>query len=130
MNAPSFGSRLKELRIGKKLTLRDCTVQLGVDPSNWSKLERGVNPAPKDIEVLESWATFFSLEGRAKQEFFDAASLSRHEIPADLASDEKVLAALPTFFRAARGAELDDEKLKQFIEDIRALHSPDPKAHL
>jgi transcriptional regulator with XRE-family HTH domain len=125
----NFGDQIKDLRIGKGLTLRQCSEQLGVDPSNWSKLERAINPAPKDVALLETWAQFFALKGEAKQAFFDAASLSRSEIPADLASDERVMAALPAFFRAARGAELDETQLRQFVEDVRALHSPDPKAH-
>jgi len=124
----NFGEQLKDLRIRKDLTLRQCSEQLGVDPSNWSKFERGVNPGPKDITILESWAEFFGLRGAAKQEFFDAAALSRRELPADLASDEKVLAALPAFFRAVRGAELDESQLRQFVEDVRGLHSPEPKA--
>ena len=125
----NFGDQLKDLRIGKGLTLRQCSEQLGVDPSNWSKLERAINPAPKDVAILETWAQFFILKGETKQAFFDAAALSRSEIPADLASDERVMAVLPAFFRAARGAELDETQLRQFVEDVRALHSPDPKAH-
>ena len=42
-----------------------------------------------------------------------------------MASDKRVLAALPAFFRAVRGSELEGDKLKEFIEDIRSLHSPD-----
>ena len=124
----NFGAQLKDLRIAQGLTLRECSDQLGVDPSNWSKLERGINPAPKNITVLEAWADFFHLTGEAKQTFFDAAALSRHELPADLASDERVLAALPAFFRAARGSELDETSLKQFVADVRALHSSDPRS--
>lgn len=123
----TFGEQLKDLRIRKELTLRQCSEQLGVDPSNWSKFERGVNPAPKDIAILEGWAAFFGLGGDGKQQFFDAAALSRRELPPDIASDEKVLAALPAFFRAVRGAELDETQLKQFIDDVRALHSPHPQ---
>ena len=100
----TFGEQLKDLRIKKELTLRQCSEQVGVDPSNWSKFERGVNPAPKDIAILENWAAFFVLCGAAKQAFFDAAALSR-------------------------GAELDERQLKQFVEDVRALHSPDPERH-
>ena len=124
----NFGEQLKDLRIAKGLTLRQCSERIGVDPSNWSKLERGINPAPKDIAILEEWAAFFALKGEARQAFFDAAALSRREIPADIASDDRVMAALPAFFRAARGAELDETQLRQFVEDVRALHSPGPKA--
>lgn len=124
----NFGALLKDIRIAKSLTLRQCCELLSVDPSNWSKLERGITPAPKDPAILEAWADSLDLTGEARQGFLDTAALSRRELPADIASDEKVMAALPAFFRAARGAELDDNALKQFVEDVRALHSAKPKA--
>lgn len=123
----NFGALLKDIRIAKGLTLRQCCELLGVDPSNWSKLERGITPAPKDPAILEAWADSLELAGGARQQFLDTAALSRRELPADIASDEKVMAALPAFFRAARGSELDDAALKQFVEDVRALHSTKPK---
>ena len=118
----NFGALLKDIRIAKGLTLRQCCEQLGVDPSNWSKLERGITPAPKDPAILENWADALELSGAVRQEFIDTAALSRHELPADIASDERALAALPAFFRAARGSELDEAALRQFVEDVRALH--------
>jgi transcriptional regulator with XRE-family HTH domain len=122
-NTMKFGTLLKDLRIRREQTLRACSKALGVDPSNWSKLERGVNPAPRDIATLDQWAAHFQIKGQEKQAFHDAAALSRNELPPDLASDETMLAALPAFFRAARGRELDEAKLRQFVEDVRKLHS-------
>jgi transcriptional regulator with XRE-family HTH domain len=124
----NFGDKLKELRIQKRLTLRDCAAVLQVDPSNWSKFERSITPAPKDTEILESWAEYFSLAGQEKSAFFDLAALSRKQIPEDIADDARVMQALPAFFRAVRGKELEGDKLNQFIEDIRKLHSPDTPA--
>ena len=124
----NFGALLKDIRIAKGLTLRQCCERLGVDPSNWSKLERGITPAPKDPAILETWADSLELAGETRQQFLDTAALSRRELPADIASDEQVMAALPAFFRAARGSELDDAALKQFVEDVRALHSAKPRA--
>lgn len=123
----NFGAFLKDIRIAKGLTLRQCSELLGVDPSNWSKFERGITPAPKDPAIVEAWAEALSLAGEARQSFLDTAALSRRELPADIAADEKVLAVLPAFFRAARGSELDDAALKQFVEDVRALHSASPR---
>lgn len=120
----TFGMQLKEYRIRAELTLRECSISLGVDPSNWSKLERGINSAPKE-EVLAKWAKFLKLSAEETQSFLDLAAISRREIPKDLASDEVVLNALPVFFRAARGAEMDDAKLAQFVDQVRKLHSPD-----
>ncbi len=120
----NFGDKLKELRIQKRLTLRDCAAILAVDASNWSKFERNVTPAPKDIEILESWAEFFELTGDAKGTFFDLAALSRKQLPEDIADDARVMQALPAFFRAVRDKELEGDKLKEFIEDLRKIHSP------
>ena len=121
----NFGELLKDARIRNRLTLRQCSVRLGVDASNWSKIERGINPAPRDIGVLESWAAFFHLEAGERQAFFDAAALSRREIPRDIASDARLLQALPAFFRAVRGNEMNREKMEQFISDLRAVNTPD-----
>src|SRR5438552_3843146 len=97
-----FSERLKELRIARGLTLRECSQKVGVDPSNWSKLERGITPAPKDQSIIEGWAEALSFNYDERISLLDAAAISRGEIPNDLASDEKVLAALPVFFRVAR----------------------------
>lgn len=116
---------MKDLRIAKELTLRQCCLELSVDPSNWSKMERGVTPPPRESKLLDCWAKFFGLTGDQKREFMDLAALARKEIPPDMASDDTVIAALPAFFRAVRGHELEGDRLKQFIEDLRAVHSPD-----
>ena len=121
----TFGQLIKDMRIRKELTLRRCSADLGIDPSNWSKMERGVTPPPKDTGIIQQWAKFFGLSGSEGQNFTDLAAIARKEIPMDMASDATVIAALPVFFRAVRGQELEGEKLKQFIEDLRAVHSPD-----
>ena len=122
-----FGELVKNLRIERKLTLRQFCVEINVDPSNWSKIERGVSPAPKSKDVLSQWADYFDLVDDGRQQFMDLADLSRAEIPHDMASNELVMAAMPAFFRAARGHKLSDDKLSEMIEDVRLLHSPDKK---
>ena len=123
-----FEQLLKDVRIRRRLTLRQCSADLGVDASNWSKIERGVNPAPKDIAVLENWATFFQLVGEERQAFFDTAALSRRELPHDIATDARLLQALPAFFRAVRGSEMDQAKMEQFVQDLRSVHTPDKES--
>ena len=91
----TFGLLLKDLRIDRKLTLRTCSAGLGVDASNWSKMERGITPAPRDIAVLDRWANFFCLRLHMRQSFFDLAALSRHELPPDITSNRKIMRALP-----------------------------------
>jgi len=120
-----FTETIKSLRLQKRLTLRDFCQQVGLDPSNWSKVERGVNPPPGDVGLLERLADFFGLTGAEKLAFLDAAALQRREIPADVADNAILQRALPAFFRAARGHELTDAELKNLAEDIRKLHTRD-----
>jgi len=120
-----FNDTVKSLRLQKRLTLRDFCAQAGLDPSNWSKVERGVNPPPGDIGLLERLAAFFGLAGAAKLAFIDEAALQRREIPADVAENAILQKALPAFFRAARGHELSAQELQSLAEDIRKLHTPD-----
>lgn len=120
-----FNETVKSLRIEKRMTLRDFCEQAGLDPSNWSKVERGINPPPGDIALLERLAELLGLEGEKKLAFMDEAALQRREIPADVAENEILQKALPAFFRAARGHELTEEELKSFAEDIRKLHTRD-----
>ncbi len=115
----NFGELVKDLRIAKQLTLRQGCAELGLDPSNRSKMERGVTPRPRDPTLLERWAKFFGLSGDKQQEFLDLASLARQEIPPDVASDKTVIAALPAFFRAVRGP-LGDRVLDR-AATLRAL---------
>ena len=121
-----FSETVKSLRIQKKLTLRDFCQQVGLDASNWSKVERGINPPPGDIGFLESLANFFDLRGNDKLAFIDEAALQRNELPPDIAGDEILQKALPAFFRAARSHKLTEAELKQFADDIRKLHTRTP----
>jgi len=120
-----FNETVKSLRLKKRLTLRDFCSQAGLDPSNWSKVERGVNPPPGDVGLLERLADFFGLAGADKLAFIDEAALQRREIPADVAGNAILQKALPAFFRAARGHELSEQELQSLAEDIRKLHTPD-----
>ena len=120
-----FSDTVKSLRLEKRLTLRDFCEQAGLDPSNWSKVERGINPPPGDAETLERLGAFFGIVGDEKLAFMDAAAVQRREIPLDVADNVILQKALPAFFRAARGHELSETELKSLAADIRKLHTRD-----
>ena len=71
----NFGEFVRQLRIDREISLRQCCLDLEVDPSNWSKLERGLATPPKHGDILERWAAFFGLAADKRQEFFDLAVL-------------------------------------------------------
>ncbi len=123
----SFGEFIKKKRIGQQKTLRQFCKDNGLDPSNWSKIERGVNAPPKDKEKLSVWGQCLGIEPNSEewQRFMDEADVSRGDIPQDVIENEQLLEKLPVFFRTVRGAELDDEKVEDLIEDLRKVYSPD-----
>jgi len=122
-----FGEMVKTLRLARKQTLRQFCFEFGHDPSNWSKIERGVNPPPKDESTLARWAADLGLQSGTDEwkDFMDAAAVSRGLIPQDIMGDDELLKKLPALFRTVRGADLDDTKLADLIETIRKVHSPD-----
>jgi len=122
----SFGELVKDLRIAQKKTLRQFCLDHGHDPSNWSKIERGINPPPRDEKTLARWARQLGLESGTDrwQEFMDLADMARGEIPKDVLSDEELLKKLPVFFRSVRGAELTEKQLDELIKMVKEAHTP------
>ena len=46
----TFGAFIKDARINAGLTLRGFCKIMKADPGNWSKIERGLLPPPKEQE--------------------------------------------------------------------------------
>jgi len=123
----NFGELIKNLRITQQKTLRQFCQDHGLDPSNWSKIERNVNPPPRDENTLDRWARLLGLKPATEQwrEFMDQAEVSRGNIPKEVMSDEKLMAKLPVFLRTVRGADLTEAQLDDFIAKVREAHTPD-----
>jgi len=114
----SFGAFIKDKRIKKGLTLREFCRKMNLDPSNWSKIERGIFPPPKSRAVLEEIAITLGLVKNSQDwhELFDLASISF--IPAGLLEDEEIINKLPIFFRTIRGEKPTREELEELLEII------------
>lgn len=120
MGERTFGDFLKHLRSQTGLTLRAFCQNHGIDPGNWSKLERGVLPPPHG-EKLEQYAKYLGLKKGMDEwlDFCDLASAARGELPDDVMNNAKVVDQLPVLFRTLRGQRVDPEKLDQLIEMIK-----------
>ena len=123
----SFAGLVKELRLAQTITLRQFCMKHGYDPSNWSKIERGINRPPKDPDELARWARDLGLRKGQEQwrQFMDEAAIARRELPQDIISDKKLAGLLPVFFRTVRGADAKGEALNDFVEKLRRAYSPD-----
>lgn len=121
MNSTTFGSFLKQLRIANKFTLREFCETNKLDPGNYSRLERGLFPAPHRDDMIEKYALAIGVK-RGSDDWillFDLAAASRGKIPKDILNDEELMSKLPALFRTIRTNPVDPEKLDALVEDIR-----------
>jgi len=116
-----FGKNIKELRLKKKLSLREFSRQIQMDASNWNKIEREVKPPPQDEEKLIRIAQALDvpLESGQYSTLRDLAAIDSGIIPRDLLNDEETLKSLPIFFRTIRNKRPTEEQLRDLIESIR-----------
>jgi transcriptional regulator with XRE-family HTH domain len=117
-----FGENLKELRVKKGLTLRHACRLLNYDPSNWSKIERGIIPSPSDEKTLRKWAkTLNILKEKEIQEFIDKANLTQGTIPKDILLQDNIVDFLPAFFRTLRNKKPTKKEIDQLIKLIKNI---------
>lgn len=116
-----FGRNIKELRLRKRLSLREFSRQINMDASNWSKIEREVMPPPQDEEKLMKIAKVLgiTLESDQYSTLGDLAAIDSGIIPRDLLNDEETLKSLPIFFRTIRNKRPTEEQLRDLIESMR-----------
>jgi len=116
----SFGRFLKEMRVRKGLALREFCRLVNVDPSNWSKVERGLLPPPKSRKVVSDIANVLLLEKDSDDwhTLFDLAAIGN--IPKDLLPSAKAEDKLTVFFRAARDENAPSPKqYKAMVEALK-----------
>ncbi len=119
-NLKKFGELLKNLRINKGLTLRQACRLTNYDPSNWSKIERGILPPPSDEKILKSWTKILGISRNKKQiqEFIDNAKVTQGLIPQDILSQDILVKRLPAFFRTLRNKKPTKKEIDRLIKLI------------
>jgi transcriptional regulator with XRE-family HTH domain len=115
----TFGEFVKNLRIKRSLTLREFCRVTNLDPSNWSKIERGVLSPPKSRPVLEGLAEALDL-AQDSDEFGTLMELAViGHIPSGLVDDTAVLSKLPVFFRTLRGEKPKRKELEELMRILK-----------
>ncbi len=118
-NLQKFGQNLKALRLKKQLSLRDVCKETGYDPSNWSKIERGIIPPPADEKTLVKWSKVLGLVVKKQRDFIDEAKIAQGIIPADLLVGKAALECLPAFFRTLRNEKPTKEEIDNLIKLLK-----------
>ncbi len=118
----TFGNHLKNLRLSRNITLRRFCLENGFDPSNASKVERGILPPPKDEATLKRYAKALDLEENSEEwyKFIDMAEIENGSIPYDLAKEKELVGKLPLFFRTIRGGKTPQDKLKILLDIVKS----------
>lgn len=116
MTIGQFGRYVKDLREKRGLSLREFCRLANLDPSNWSKVERGLLSPPRSRKVLNDIASVLLIPKDTEEwhTIFDMAAIGH--IPVDLVGGERVVERLPIFFRTARGAKLSPAAIQELMK--------------
>jgi len=116
-----FGQFVKKERLARGVGLREFCRKLGIDASNWSKVERGTLAPPQDEKKLKKIAKVLGIHQNTDKwkALKDKANIDAGIIPKDLLSDKEVLNSLPMFFRTIRSEKPSPEELDKLIRKIR-----------
>jgi len=120
--ANTFGAFIKDRRITNTgMSLREFCLANGIDPGNFSKLERGMMEPPNGEETLARYAEALKIERNSDDWFrlFDLAAAERGRIPHDLLNDSELVGKLPAVFRTLRQRRVDDDDLEELAQLIR-----------
>lgn len=116
----TFGGKLKQFRLSANLSLRDVCKKLSYDPSNWSKIERGIINPPTDEKVLEKWAKALNIEKEDKiKDFVYSAKVLQGLIPNDIINNKDLINHLPVFFRTAGKKKPNKKDIDSLINIIK-----------
>ncbi len=119
LNSLTFFEFLRQKRLQSKLGLREFAKVIGMQPSNYCSIESGSLPAPAE-DKLKLISTKLDLSTEEQRTFYDLASQSRDDIPADLKKLIKNNAVIPALLRTVEDEEVGEEQLKGIVEDIKS----------
>ena len=114
-----FGEFLRAKMTEKRLTLRQLAQRSGFDPSNLSKLERGVSYPPQKIENLNRLAEALDLDDEERAEMIEAAEFGNGKIPQHFEA-VKSNQSIPLLLRAINNKKMDPEQVKGLAELIES----------
>lgn len=115
-----FGEYVKGKRLDRGLSLREFCKKAGEDPSNWSKVERGLIPPPQDIKKMEAIAaTLGILEEPSVRELHEMAIVDAGNIPDYIMNNRDIVENLPAFLRTIDNVKPTRDEFEKLIELLR-----------
>ena len=116
-----FGEFVKEKRTKAGLSLREFCRLVGLDPSNWSKVERDILPPPKSRKVVKDISSVLLLSEGSEDwhTLFDQAAVGH--LPGELLMEPGIAEKIPVFLRSVRGNKLSREELAEILEIFKDM---------
>ena len=120
MATQKFHEFLRSKRMELRITLREFCRIVDEDPSNYSKIERGVKIPPCD-DTLERYGKALNLNSMELADFVTLGALWRRELPVKLTEDE-LAGKLPALLRIINGEVPSEEQLREAAEMTREVN--------
>ncbi|HUT32600.1 MAG TPA: helix-turn-helix transcriptional regulator [Planctomycetota bacterium] len=117
----TWGEFVRTLRLEAGYGLRTFAALLGYQPSNYSNMETGKTPPPKDARRLKEIAETLAIpEGTEEwHEFHDLAAEARKApVPADVAEYAATRSVVPLLLRTTEGKKLSDDQIRKLIDYV------------
>jgi len=114
MSNIKFGTKIKELRQAKDLTLKELSEKSGIGITYLSKIENNKTGIPA-IETIKKLIAALDVNKEMQEELFRLAK----QLPPDIQDSVTKSKALFDVFRAAK--DLDENELKGLVEKIENL---------
>ncbi|MEL7555729.1 MAG: helix-turn-helix transcriptional regulator [bacterium] len=111
-----FGDELRALRFSSGFSLRDFCKTAEEDPSNWSKIERGLMPPPVDHQRLKKIAAVLKVKKEEINDFISKAEIAAGSIPKFVMTNDVLLDQLPAFLRTVDNIKPSEEDFRKIID--------------
>ena len=118
-----FGEFIKKKRLELDMSLRSFCKAIEEDPSNWSKVERGVLQPPQNEAKLKKIAKVLKIKLKTPgwAQLKDLAAVDAGTIPDYIMKEKEVLNMLPAFFRTVGNEKPTKDELDKLIENLKKV---------
>ncbi len=115
-----FKDFVKQKRIDLDLSLRAFCKEANEDPSNWSKIERGIMAPPKDLDRLKNIANALNISQNSDEwnTLYNSAFIDSGVIPENVMTNQDILEILPAFFRTIESKKPSREDLENLMSKL------------
>lgn len=116
---PRFGPYVKNLRLEKRISLRDFAIKTGMDVGYLSRVERGKVTPPQHPDAIKTIAEALEIESGCHQweKMVDYAAVDNSNVPDDLMIRKPVTDILPFCF--AKFRHMSDDQFQKFVQKLQ-----------